>query len=433
MPRLSVAFVFLLGASVLGAAQPQPALPTKDDPERFGLIEIDPVRVKYVSTDAWIEDERVGGQAKKRVAFHVRDPQSQTTSAGVLKNKKLNPDRVAETVDAVAAAYHKELVGALKVTPGQIWVVASCHFSDLPEDQQADLRDKILKAIRRTVPAGWERAEWDKAPVPFKILTPKEEFTYVCYGMKDRGESLGDCVVTHVGLGPTHACYFEDNGGRINFRGIGYLKPVPGGMGFTENLQAKMVEGNVVPKGADIRTKFPDSLKRELPDLAAQMADSARGVNGLYGRKTHFVTGDLAEALLALVKPEAILDTSDRVELSSKEIDALVDTILDAKNRKADGAFDHPPARYPAKYGDAVPTEVKEKIDRFYNDVIRDSMSPEELASAAVILRTLSKQLQYDDKTKTVIILKDTRHAWSTGYLRQMVDQNLGKLIRQQK
>ncbi|MCE9564370.1 MAG: hypothetical protein K8U57_20225 [Planctomycetes bacterium] len=426
MIRSVFLFVVLLGSARLGLAQ-APALPTKDDPERFGVIEIDPVRVKYVSSDAWVEDEKIGNEIKKKVVFQIRDPNSKTTAVGVLKNKQLNPDRIAETVDAVATAYHTELVTNLKVSPGQIWIVVSCHFSDLPEDQKTELRDRVLKSVRQRVPNGWQKAEWEKVPIPFKILSPKEEFTYICYGLKDRSEGLGDCVVSHVGSGPTHSCYFEDNGGKINFRGIGYVSPFSGGMGFARDLHNKMIETKVVTKDADHRPKFPDALKNEVRELKAQLENSAAGVNGLTGRKTHYITGDLAEALLILVKPEALLDTADQIPVTAKEIDALVNVILN--NRNPDGSFLLPRAKYP----EAAPSDVMKKLDNFYNDIIRDSMSAEELASAAVVLQALSKQLQYEDKTKTLIILKDTRHAWSSGYLKRHAEENLEKLIKKQK
>jgi hypothetical protein len=428
MPRLLLSAI-LLCALVVVSSPGQAQLPTRKEPLRFGVIEIDPARVKYAYTDAWVETTGAGAAKKHRIEFRFEDTRSpKTTGGGVLANRKLNQERLAETADAVAEAYHDELVGKAKVIPGLIWIVAGAHFSAIPQDQQTELESSILTALRKRIPEGWEKADWEKTPIPFKILSSKEEFRAICYGLKDRNESIRDSVVTHIGLGLTHACYFEDNGGaKLNFRGIGYYTPVPGARSWTDGIRNKMADGKAVEADPKFREKFPEAIKKESADLANRIATSAAGVNGLEGRKTHLITGDLADALLVLVKPEALLQSGDQVEVTLKDIETLVSRVMGSKLEN--GAFQLPPPSYP----EAAPSDVKAKIDDFYNKTIRDTMSAEELASATMILQSLSKQFQYEDKTKTLLILKDTQHGWSSGYLREAVEENLERAIRQQK
>lgn len=395
---------FAVGLLARPAAQP-PA-PGPEVPRPSAVIEVGGSGIKFVALEAFVKDGRLETAVRAR-----KDVQA---SPILTKDGKLTADRNREAAKEVAYLFYGYVRGELRVPPNRVRVVLSSAFEKVPN--AADLEKEIAAALAD--PVKYEVAV-DKAldpakdgpEVKFDRITVTDELTFLVrgLGLADRDE----VVVIDVGSGNVKCGYYVGEGPLAVAK---YHVLTDGPPGTKALSNAALAEVKKSPG-----TGYLAALEKA---AAAQVREpievSAAANPGMKTRTKYYLLGGAVWAMSTLTDPAGAAGASEFIPLKADDF---------KRYQKLVAPPGPGPLRAPAVPTADLPAEVRKAVEAEVKRV-GEVFTPEQLASGAAILASVSEALDLADPRKALFTVRNGQFTWATAYLRAQADKEFRPFLK---
>jgi len=288
-------------------------------------------------------------------------------------------EAIEETVDAVKV--HFDALKALDVPAGNIFIVTS---SSVPGAANFDkLASAIKEATKRDV----------------KALNIHHEVGLSVLGTI-KADDLADSILIDVGSGNVKVGYFtpksEESPGWLSLIRRGDL---PGTVKYANLVSEHLASGKsdaFVPAARELRkTAIVDPLK-----------DATRRHPLFVNHQRAYVSGGIAWALVTIMKPEAVNDST--VTFRVEDVEAF--------HRKVTAK----PAEFPSVDFSKVRPSDKKAAEKMVARV-KGVFTPEQLVAGAEILKGAAEAFTMDrkpgGKERVLVFTRDSQYSWLTAYV----------------
>lgn len=361
----------------------------KDEPGcLFGGVEIGASGVKAVAIRVNEVDEGYN-------ATEIYSPKTANTNImeGVAKTRLMRKDRIDETAKEVNAFCEQIL--ALGVPTDHLYVVGS---SGLRADNLSELSDKVKETTGRQMAFLTVDDE-----VNYAISGAVPKFTRVYVRNRKTGkrrlrriDNRGRSIFVDIGSGNTKGGYQE----RISVANPPDYRVASFGIPFGTKTLADRATRQL-PKDSE-SSDISNATRSAYTDVFGEPLRSAVETKpGLQNRSKIYLSGGIVWAMATLLHPE---DRRPYVQLTAADIDRFYDEVVSEPQKLLNPDLSR------------LDPVTRQKVEGDVNSV-QSTFSPNQLIAGAQILKSLSRDLKFDNPRRDIRFVRAGYIAWILRYV----------------